>query len=186
MKPFLITLFALCATLQAEDWTGTSDVRFKATSTLHDFEGRVGGVPLKVTATGSRGRRMISATSDVEVTRLTTDEKDRDENMWKMFNAAAFKFIKIAVPETPESAMRPARGKPGHMPINLTIAGTSGTVAGRVENLRESAGAAAFDLSFAVSLKAFGLKPPSTLGGLIRVGDAVAVTVHVTLAREKS
>ena len=92
MKALLITLLALCSTLHAEVWSGTSDVKFKATSTLHDFEGTVNTVPLKVTVKGEKGNRTVSATSDVEVKRMTTDEKDRDENMWKMFNTAAFKL----------------------------------------------------------------------------------------------
>lgn len=185
MKPLLLTLLALCSTLHAEVWSGTSDVKFKATSTLHDFEGTVTAVPLKVTVKGEKGNRTVSATSDVDVKRMSTDEKDRDENMWKMFNTAAFKFIKITVPETPEATLRPANGKPGTMPITMTIAGTSGTLAGTVKNLRESPSAVAFDLSFPVSLKDFKLRPPSTLGGLIKVGDTVDVTVHVTLARQK-
>jgi hypothetical protein len=189
MKPLLLALIALCALcapLNAEVWNGTSEVKFKGTSTLHDFEGTVRAVPLKVTVKGAKGSRLISATSDVDVKSMSTDEKDRDKNMWEMFKSTSFQFIKITVPETPEATVRPAGGKPGTMPINLNIAGTTGTVTGTVKNLRESATAAAFDLSFDVSLKAFNLKPPSTLAGLVKVGDTVAVTVRVTLARQKS
>lgn len=191
MKRFILTpvlaAFALVTIAQgAETWTGTSNVTFKATSTLHDFDGTVGAVPLKVTVKDAKSGRLISATSDVEVSRMTTDEKDRDENMWKMFNTAKFKVIKIAVPDTPEASLRPTAGKPGTMPITLTIAGTAGTVNGAVTNLRQNATEAEFDLSFPVSLKAFNLKPPSTLVGLIKVGDTVNVSVHVSLKRQKS
>jgi hypothetical protein len=186
MKRLLLALFALCSVLHAEVWTGTSDVKFKGTSTLHDFEGTIRAVPLKVTVKGPKGSRIISATSDVEVKKMTTDEKDRDHNMWEMFQSSTFRFIKIVVPETAEAKLRPSGDKPGAMPVTMTMAGTTTTVTGTVTNLRESATAAAFDLAFPVSLKAFSLKPPSTLGGLIKVGDTVEVTVHVTLARQKS
>jgi len=182
----LAALTLAAASHAAETWMGTSNVTFKATSTLHDFDGTVGAVPLKVTVKEAKSGRLISATSDVEVSRMTTAEKDRDENMWKMFNTAKFKIIKIAVPETPEAALRPTAGKSGTMPITLTIAGTAGTVSGAVTNLRQSATEAEFDLAFPVSLKAFNLKPPSTLVGLIKVGDTVKVSVHVSLKRQKS
>lgn len=185
MNRLLLAFFALCPVLHAEVWTGTSDVTFKGTSTLHDFEGTVRAVPLRVTVNGAKGARVISATSEVEVTKMTTDEKDRDENMWEMFKSSTFRFLKIVVPATPEARLRPAGGQPGAMPITMTMAGTTATVTGTVSNLRQSDTAAAFDLAFPVSLKAFSLQPPSTLGGLIRVGDTVAVVVHVTLARTK-
>jgi hypothetical protein len=189
MKYFTLlaaTLLAIGPSLQAETWTGSSDVTFKGTSTLHDFEGNVRAVPLVVTVKTSEKGRLISATSAVEITRMSTAEKDRDQNMWKMFNAAKHRLMKITVPETPESALRPVNGKPGAMPITLTIAGTPGTVTGAVSNLKEMATTASFDLQFPVSLKAFNLKPPSTLVGLIKVGDTVSVSVHVTLTRQKS
>jgi len=97
MKTIFLLLFALCSGLQAEVWTGTSDVRFKGSSTLHDFEGTVRAVPLEVTVTAGQGGRIVSATSGVEVKRMSTDHPDRDKNMWAMFNAAAFRFLKIAV-----------------------------------------------------------------------------------------
>jgi len=71
------------------------------------------------------------------------------------------------------------------MPVTLTMAGTTGTVTAAVKNLRESATAVSFDLSFPVSLKAFRLKPPSTLVGLVKVRDTVDVTARVTLFRAK-
>jgi hypothetical protein len=184
MKTLLLLLLTLCSSLHAEVWTGTSDVRFKGASTLHDFEGSVRAVPLKVTVTASPGGRVISATSDVDVKRMSTDHPDRDKNMWAMFNAAAFRFLKIAVPATPEATLRPKSGAPGTMPVSLTIAGTAGTVTGAVTNLRESPTAVSFDLSFPVSLKAFGLKPPSTLVGLVKVRDTVEVTARVALYRQ--
>ena len=185
----LATLLALIASgpaLRAESWTGTSDVTFKGSSTLHDFEGTVRAVPLKVTVKGAPGARSVSATSDVEVRKMTTDEKDRDKNMWEMFQSSVFRFIKIVVPETGEATLRPSAGKPGTMPVTLNIAGTTATVTGTVSNLRESEQTASFDLAFPVSLKAFKLTPPSTLGGLIKVGDTVEVQAHVTLNRRKS
>jgi hypothetical protein len=186
MKPILIIVFALFSTVHAEVWSGTADVKFKGTSTLHDFEGSVQSVPLKVTVRETKNGRVVSATSDVEVGRMSTAHKDRDKNMWKMFKSSAFRFIKIVVPETPESTLRPAGGKPGTMPITMAIAGTTSHVTGTVTNVRESPAAIGFDLNFPVSLKAFNLKPPSTLVGLIKVGDVVHVTAQIALTPQKS
>jgi YceI-like domain len=176
---------AASATLRADVWTGTSHVTFKGTSTLHDFEGTVPDVPLKVIVKKAGDTRVISATSNVEVVRMTTREKERDEKMWAMFRAPKFRLIQISVPETPESALRPSGGQPGTMPITLTMAGTENRVTGTVTQLRESGNTASFDLSFPVSLKAFNLDPPKALAGLVKVGDTVAVTVQVRLTRQK-
>jgi YceI-like domain len=174
--------------LRAEVWTGSADVRFKGYSTLHNFEGTVSDVPLRVSVSGSKGARVVSATSNVEVTRMSTKEADRDKGMWKMFDAAKNKFINVQVNNAAESALRPTRKQgrevPGSMQIVLTLAGTKGTVAGTVTALKEADDQVSFDLAFSVSLKAFALKPPAAAFGLVSVSDNVDVTAHITLRRK--
>lgn len=177
MKALAALLLCVIAA-HAETWTGTSDVKFKGYSTLHDFTGTV-SAPLKVTVSGEKGARTVNATSDVEVKRMNTKDDARDRNMMLMFNAAKFALLKVNVANASEPAL-----KKGAMPITLTIAGTSGKVNAAVTNVSESAGSVAFDLTFPISLTAFKLTPPSTLGGLIKVKDNVDVTARVTLKKQ--
>lgn len=174
----LIALLALTFAAHAETWVGSSDVKFKGYSTLHDFTGTV-SAPLKVTVTGEKGARTVSATSDVEVKRMNTKDDARDKNMWAMFNAAKFQFIKVSVANASEAAL-----KKGTMPVTLTIAGNSGKFTAAVTNISESAGVVSFDLSFPVSLAAYKVAPPKVLGGLISVKDNVDVTARVTLKKQ--
>jgi hypothetical protein len=167
-----------------ETWSGTSDVKFRGYSTLHNFEGTVTQVPLKVTVTGEKDERVVSATSDVPVQQMNTAKPDRDRNMWTMFQEAKFRFIKVEVNRAAERDLRPPGAKPGAMTVTLSIAGTRGTVSAAVTNVSESANQGSFDLAFPISLKAFKLEPPSAIGGLVKVKDTVDVTVHVTLKKD--
>lgn len=181
----LAGVVAVAATVCADEvWTGTSDVKFHGTSTLHSFDGTVTGVPLRVTVKPGSAGRVVSATSGVEVKKMTTADDKRDSAMWTMFQQAKFRLLKVEVEGASEQALKPAGGKPGSMPVILTIAGRRGTVAGTVTNVVELPTQGSFDLAFPVSLKAFNLEPPKAVGGLVTVGDTVEVKVHVTLTRD--
>jgi hypothetical protein len=184
----LLSFLVLASPFASADevWTGTSDVKFQGSSTLHDFEGTVTRVPLRVTVAPGQNGRVVSAMSAVDVKRMSTANEKRDNAMWTMFQQARFQFLKIEVPDTAERTLKPAGGKPGSMAVTLTIAGKRSTVNAAVTNVVESSSQGSFDLSFPVSLKAFSLEPPKTLGGIIKVGDTVEVTAHVVLKKEGS
>jgi hypothetical protein len=167
-----------------EIWTGTSEVKFRGYSTLHDFDGTVKQVPLKVTVVPGPNGRVASATSNVEVKDMSTANDKRDTNMWTMFQQAKFRFLKVEVNGAEERTLHPPGGRPGSMPVTLTIAGQRGTVNAVVTNVVESPAQGSFDLAFPVSLKAFNLDPPKSLGGLVKVKDTVDVNVHVVLKKE--
>lgn len=179
----LLLLIALTSTrtFAQEIWTGSSDVTFKGYSTLHDFEGNLKSVPLKVTVSPGRNGRIVSATSEVTVKQMTTHNTKRDESMLAMFHEAANHFIKVEVIAATEASLRPQGGHPGAMQLHLTIAGKRGTVNGAVTNLAEQPEALSFDLKFPVSLAAFNLEPPKAMAGVIKVKDTVDVSAHVTL-----
>lgn len=179
----LIALTATGARAQ-EIWAGSSDVTFKGYSTLHDFEGTLKSVPLKVTVSPGKSGRIVSATSEVTVKQMTTRNTKRDESMMSMFHEATNHLIKVEVIAAPESSLRPQGGHPGNMQIHLTIAGKRGTVSGTVTDLAEQPNALAFNLTFPVSLAAFNLEPPKALAGVIKVKDTVDVTAHVKLQKE--
>lgn len=181
----LVIFLSLCSLAKADEtWTGASDVRFRGYSTLHDFDGTVNQVPLKVTVKPGSNGRMVSATSNAPVKEMTTANDKRDVDMWSMFQQAKYRFIKVEVPPTSEYTLRPGGGKPGSMPVTLTIAGNSSTVNAVVTNVAESATQCSFDLAFQVSLKAFSLDPPKAAAGLVKVKDGVDVHVHVALKKD--
>ncbi len=182
----LLVLVLAPLTHADETWSGTSDVKFRGYSTLHNFDGTVGRVPLKVTVAEGANGRVVSATSSVEVQRMSTDHEKRDRNMWTMFQQAKYRVLKVEVNGAEERRLRPSGGRPGSMPVVLTIAGTRGTVTAAVTNVVESPTQGSFDLAFPVSLKAFKLAPPSSLAGLVTVKDTVDVTVHVELKKESA
>jgi hypothetical protein len=167
-----------------ETWSGAADVKFRGYSTLHNFEGTVKQVPLKVTVAGGEKDRVVSATSNVEVKEMSTAHEGRDKNMLTMFQQAKHRFIKVEVDEAKEQALRPSGGGPGSMPVKLTIAGTTGIISAKVTNVVEAETRGSFELAFPVSLKQFKLDPPKSLGGLVKVRDNVDVTVRVVLKRE--
>jgi len=185
MKRFLALLaLILCAyAARAENWEGTADVKFKGYSTLHNFTGTVSGVPLKVSVTGERGSRLVSATSSVEVKQMSTKDEARDKNMWAMFNEAKYRLIKVSVTGVREQDLKPTGGRTGTMPISLTIAGTTGKVTASITQVVEDANEVSFDLAFPVSLPAFKLDPPKAVGGLVKVKETVDATAHVVLKR---
>jgi len=178
----LLLLIAL-AVHGGEVWTGTSDVKFRGYSTLHDFDGTVRAVPLNVNVRQAANGRIVDATSDVKVKEMNTADEKRDANMMTMFKEAKFHLIKVEVSGAEERMLRPPSGKPGTMPVTLTISGTRGTANGAVTNVSESAAKVEFDLAFPVSLKAFNLEPPKVIGGVIKVRDNVDVTAHVVLKK---
>ena len=190
MRPRSLCLtLVLCAWLPGfsrgdEIWTGTSDVKFRGYSTLHDFDGTVNGVPLKVTVAPGANGRVVSARSNVEVKDMSTANEKRDASMWTMFQQAKYRLLKVEVPEVSESTLKPGGGKPGEMPVTLNIAGVSGTVKAAVTNVVEAPAQVSFDLTFPISLKVFRLEPPKAAGGLVKVKDNVDVQAHVTLKKE--
>lgn len=189
MRILHLTLLALfnCVPIVFADetWSGSADVKFKGYSTLHNFEGTVNGVPLKVTVNGEKGSRVVDATSSVAVKEMSTANKDRDRGMWTMFNEPQFKFIKIDVSNAEEKALKPKSGAPGSMPITLSIAGNRGIVTGAVTRVSETPSDVSFDLAFPVSLKRFKLDPPKAVAGLVSVRDTVDVTARVALKKSK-
>lgn len=186
LRPILFALFlALPRLLVADEtWSGVADVKFRGYSTLHNFEGTVKQVPLKVTVAGGEKDRVVSATSNVEVKDMSTAHEGRDKNMMTMFQQAKHRFIKVEVDDAKEQALRPSGGSPGEMPVKVTIAGMTNTIPAKVTNIVEAETRGFFDLSFPVSLKQFKLDPPKSLGGLVKVRDNVDVTVRVVLKKE--
>lgn len=163
---------------------GNCDFRFLGTSTLHDFSGRVRCQPFAAgMLTGeSRETTIPEADVDVLVDEMDTGNKDRDRQMREMFGSDRFPKIHGKVRNVDVKGIREATARDGKavVELSLRIRDIEKRVPATVTNLREEAEHVRFDVEFPVSLKDFGLKPPSVLF-IIRVGDKVNVKGNVDL-----
>jgi polyisoprenoid-binding protein YceI len=169
---------------------GTCDVRFQGTSTLHDFSGKGVCMPFNASMVRDAAGRSFLPSVEVEVpvAGMDTGNKSRDGQMREMFQADRFPRIRASVRDVDVGRLREEMGKDpeGKAPLDLLlrIRDVERKVRATAGNLEETGERVSFALEFPVSLKEFGLKPPSVLG-IIRVGDKVSVkaTFDLTVSR---
>lgn len=173
-------LLSICALLTAaapalaEGVRGSLELVFAGTSTLHDFEGTAGS---EVLSLWQDAAGVWSAQVSVPVAELKTGNGWRDDSMRKMFDDARHPQILGSFRDLDAEKVRVT----GRLPFLLRIRTVERPVQASVTNWRQTEREASFDASFDLSLESFQLEAPSTL--FLRVGDAVRVTVHVTLER---
>ena len=173
-----------------ESISGACDVSFLVSSTLHDFPGSGRCVPFTATVTrDAEGRRILPIVEvEVPVDGMDTRNRSRDAQMREMFQADRFPRIHASVRDVDVDRLREAMGKDpgGKAPLDLLlrIRDVERKVRATAGSLKETGERVSFALEFPVSLKEFGLKPPSVLG-IIRVGDKVSVkaTFDLTVSR---
>lgn len=188
-----IHLSALCATFlmaataamgdTLERWSGTSDITFSGTSTLHNWQGTVKAKPFtsSVARDASGQPSRVQATVVVEATQMDTAEPKRDENMKKAMKVGDFPLITGLI-DAPFALVSASGSTPAKLPIKLKLLDTEQDVTGVVSNWKLEGKNASFDLDFDVSMKASGIKVPAVLL-FIRVGDTVKVHATVTLTQ---
>lgn len=152
------------------------DLHFTGTSTLHEFHGTAPTFTLPVQTADLAGHWKTEAA--VEVHSMVTANSSRDSNMWAMFDDRHWPQIKANFPDIDAAAAGAAK----RISFQLTIRDVTREVVATVTSWQQDADKVVFDADFDVSLMAFGLEAPSVLG-LIHVGDAVAVGVHVVVTR---
>jgi hypothetical protein len=151
-----------------------AEIRFDATSTLHDFGGSLPAQPfLLVLSNGT-----WSADADVLARLMATGHEKRDRNMYRMLNTNAHPRLHGRVVAAPI----PAPGRMTNVTLNLKIAGRAHDLPARVSEWHQSSNEVRFRTEWEVSLNDFALKPPSVLG-VIRVGDRVRIQAYVTASR---
>jgi polyisoprenoid-binding protein YceI len=159
---------------RAERADGSLEISFSATSTLHDFSGRVAAVAVAIEQGLDGG---WSGTVDVPVASMDTGLERRDESMRAMLDAAQHPRIGGRFRD-----LRPEQvHASGVLPFLLQIRDVERPVQATVSHWQQDDRTARFDAEFDVSLRDFALEAPRVL--FVRVGDRVHVTVHVTLAR---
>ncbi|MFM7603971.1 MAG: YceI family protein [Prosthecobacter sp.] len=175
---FLLLMASLCP---AETWSGKADLRFEGTSTLHGWGGKVTTQPFKadVTFNGDKPLRVVSNVT-VKAAEMDTQEPKRDENMRKAMKVANHPLI-IGNIDAKFSEISDA-STPSRLPLTLNLLGMPQHTTGEISNWQLKNGQASFDIEFPVSMRASGISVPAVLF-FIRVGDAVIVRGHVTLAK---
>ncbi len=184
--PFLFLVLALLGGRgvkadTAQKWSGTADITFAGSSTLHDWAGKVAAKPFTTTVTlDEAGKpRRVQATVTVEAAQMDTAEPKRDENMRKAVKAADYPLISAVIDASADSIASDSK-TPALLPMTLTLLGKSQKITGAISHYQKQEDKVTFDLDFPVSMKASGISVPSVLL-FIRVGDEVKIHATVTL-----
>jgi hypothetical protein len=171
----------------AGEWKGTCEISFLGTSTLHDFNGNVRCRQFKLTEADGPGGGALLHTSGVEVPvgEMDTGNESRDRQLRNMFRSAEYPVLRGSFKDISPEGFRQELGKSPEgkrsFDFLLKIRDIERSVHAVASGFREEGGRVSFVLDFPVSLKEYGLKPPSVLFGAIRVGDRVSVRAAVSL-----
>ena len=171
--PALVVLALLSLSARArEPLYGSVSSDFKVKATVDSFTGKAVSNPVVVQPEDP------SINVTFEIAKMETGKKKRDKEMMHMFHADEFPLITGTA--AAGSLLELKTGDEADLPVSVTLHGETRSVTGKVTAVTSSEGRLSFDMEFPLSLKAFGLKPPSVIG-IIRVNDTVQVLSHVTL-----
>lgn len=180
VRPTLMSWICLCAAVAtsgaaghetaAQVWPAQAVVRFAGTSTLHDFGGQLAAQPFFLTLSNG----IWSASADVLAGQMATANTKRDRKMHRMLEATEFPEIHGVVVNAPVP-----ESSGTNVTLRLTIRETTHDLPVRISGWTETGDEIRFHADWTLSLKQYGLKPPSVLG-VIRVGDQVSLEADVT------
>jgi len=151
-------------------------IRFAGTSTLHGFGGELPAQSfLLILSNGT-----WTASADVQTGQMLTDNAKRDRRMHEMMRTNDFPRMRGAV------LAAPIPGPAGtNFTLTLQIQGTTNNLAGRISDWQETAESIQFRAKWELSLKQYGIKPPS-VAGIMRVGDTVRLEADVKATKTQS
>ena len=173
MKKMMILLAVSLLTLSAHaGWQGTATTEFAVKATMDSFVGKASSEPIVL----ADGATEFPVT--FQVAKLDTGKKKRDVEMQHMFHADQHLDI-VGVAQLAD-VLKP--NEAGEVPVNLTISGVTQTLPAKISDVVQADGKLSFQAYLEISLKSFGLKPPSIMK-IINVGDVVKVTTTFTLAQ---
>jgi hypothetical protein len=145
-------------------------IRFAGSSTLHDFGGQLPAQPFLLAISNGAW----SASANVLSAQMATGGEKRDGKMHQMLGTNAFPRMSGTV----VGASLPVNEEADAI-LNLTIRDTARDLPVRITGWKESSSRISFHAEWIVSLKAYGLNPPSVIG-VIRVADSVKLAADVT------
>lgn len=183
----LLPLFVMIISLScvnAQDAEGTAKIKFKGTSTLHDFEGSAESKVIAKKAT-EKGIVKWNFISELKVKTMNTNKDSRDKNMMKMFNETKFPIIEVSIKELDDSVLKAAETKPQSIICDITISGIKNSIQATISSVTNKDEALNFALDLNLSLKQFKLKNPTAMLGMVKVGDQVKVTIDTSILKEK-
>ena len=151
-------------------------IRFAGTSTLHDFGGQLPAQPFSLILSNGTW----SASADVLAGLMGTDNEKRDRKMHEMLRTNEHPRLQGTVSSAPIPG--PGSTVTNNATLTLKIRGTPQSLNVRVGKWQETADAIRFHAEWELSLKQYGLKPPS-VAGVIRVGDTIRLEADVTATK---
>jgi len=158
------------AAAAVQSWPANAVIRFAATSTLHDFGGQLPAQPFTLVLSN----RTWSAQADVLAGQMATANAKRDRNLHAMINTNSFPLLHGSVTAAPVPTSAGTNAT-----LKLKIRDRESDLPVQVTAWEESATEIRFHAAWELSLRQYGLKPPSVIG-LIRVGDRVHLEADVT------
>ena len=148
-------------------------IRFAVTSTLHDFDGQLSAEPFMLLISNGTW----SASADVLAGQMVTENPKRDRNMHQMLATNDHPRIYGVVAAAPIAGSGATNAT-----LSLKIRDKAQDLPVRIMNWTESSEEIRFRAAWDLSLKQYGLKPPSVIG-IIRVGDTVKLEADVVATK---
>lgn len=164
-------------------WSGSAEITFAGTSTLHDWSGTVRARPFVATVTLDEpgAPKRVQAGVTVAVAEMDTAEPKRDANLRRAMRAAEHPLIAARI-DASTAQLAVAAQAPTQLPMILTLLGRELPVTASIRRWQRAGDRVRFDLDFPVSMQAAGIRVPPVLF-FLRVGDAVQVHAEVTLTQ---
>jgi len=152
-------------------WPAEARVYFNGTSTLHDFGGNLSAEPFDIVVSN----RTWFASVDVLSGQMATANEKRDRNMYQMLGTNQYPHIHGDVANAPLLANGASAT---NVALQLKIRDQATALPANIRDWRLTDSELRFRAAWSLSLKQYGLKPPS-VAGIIRVGDRVELQAEV-------
>jgi polyisoprenoid-binding protein YceI len=171
MKYTAILMTSLALALSAHaGWQGSASAEYAVKATVDSFTGKATSEPITI----ADGAPELPVT--FQIARMETGKKKRDVEMQHMFGADQHPYITGLAQA---DAVMKVDGA-GEVPVTLSIAGRTQELMAKISDVKNADGKLTFTAYLEISLKSFGLKPPSIMK-IINVGDVVKVTTKFEL-----
>lgn len=172
MKKILCLLASLALTLSAHaGWQGSASAEFAVKATVDSFTGKAASEPIALAADATE----LPVT--FQIAKLDTGKKKRDVEMQHMFHMEQHPELSGVASVADLTKLE----GDGELPVRMTIAGVTQEVIARISDVQRTDSAWSFTAKMDLSLKSFGLKPPSIMK-IINVADVVKVTARFSLS----